>query len=90
MKKLIIIFAALLVSYQIDAKEKAASEKPSGTSGNIAQRVLSNCSAPKASKELWLNNVRLKPNTLANDDEQYPKHLYGIRNVISVDYHCVS
>jgi hypothetical protein len=58
MKKLIIIFAAILVSQQVDAKEKAASEKPSGSNGNVAQRVLANCSAPKASKELWMNNVR--------------------------------
>lgn len=55
MKKSLILIAALgsLTTY---AREKAASERPA--SGSYGHRVLANCAAPKASKEMWLNNVR--------------------------------
>ena len=59
MKKIIILTLAL-TNTVLFAKENASLERPEkgqGESG-MAQRVMANCSAPKASKELWLNNVR--------------------------------
>lgn len=59
MKKIIILLTCLS-TVSLFGKEKAAGEKqsPSSSSGGMAQRVLANCAAPKASKEFWVNNVR--------------------------------
>lgn len=58
MKKGIIILAALS-SINMLGREKASSEgRPSSTSGGAGGRVMASCAAPKASKELWVNNVR--------------------------------
>lgn len=58
MKKILLLLASTLAFTMLQAKEKAASEKQAAATGNMGQRVLGNCSAPKASKELWANNVR--------------------------------
>ena len=53
------LVAALFFTASLFAYEKVGSERvSSSTSGSAGMRVLSNCSSPKASKELWLNNVR--------------------------------
>ncbi|MCC6370916.1 MAG: hypothetical protein IT236_07930, partial [Bacteroidia bacterium] len=55
MKKTIILLAALS-SLTVTGREKAASEKQSNS--GAGHRVMASCSAPKASRELWYNNVR--------------------------------
>lgn len=57
MKKIIILFSAI-ATLSVSAREKAGSERAASTSGNLGNKVLANCAAPRASKELWLNNVR--------------------------------
>jgi hypothetical protein len=57
MKKIIIILAALS-STTLFGREKAQTEKPTGSISGMGHRVMANCTAPNASKELWLNNVR--------------------------------
>lgn len=53
------IALALFTSASLFAHEKVGSERiSSASSGSAGMRVLANCSSPKASKELWLNNVR--------------------------------
>ncbi len=59
MKKTV-IFLVFLTNLSLFAKEKAGSEAkplPSGSNG-FGQKVMANCSAPRASRELWYNNVR--------------------------------
>lgn len=55
MKKVILVLA-VLSGLTLNAKEKAAPENKSSSSFGF--RVMANCSSPKASKELWFNNVR--------------------------------
>jgi len=57
MKKVIIILAALSGT-ALFGREKAAAERPAGTSSGGGERVMANCAAPNASQELKLNNVR--------------------------------
>lgn len=60
MKKVIIVLIALSSS-ALFAREKAGTslEKPTGSSGGgMGQKVMANCAAPNASRELWINNVR--------------------------------
>lgn len=58
MKKIIIILT-VLTSTAVFGREKAhTTEKPVGSSSGHGNRVMANCTAPNASKELWLNNIR--------------------------------
>lgn len=58
MKKIITLLSVLAVT-GIVAKEKNAAERPSGSnSATAGQRVMANCAAPNASRELAINNVR--------------------------------
>lgn len=61
MKKITILLSVLLVNYTLDARDinKNSPERPANTSfGGLGQRVMANCTAPRGSKELWVNNVR--------------------------------
>ncbi len=55
MKKLAVILS-LISGTSLLAREIPNFVK--GASGNLGNRVLANCSAPNASSELWINNVR--------------------------------
>lgn len=58
MKKIIVLLT-VFSSFNIVAREKAASEKNSSSSNSgMGQKVMANCAAPRTSKELWYNNVR--------------------------------
>ena len=58
MKKIIILLTALTVSNLV-ARDKNAEGRPAGsTSGGAGQKVMANCAAPNASRELAINNVR--------------------------------
>lgn len=56
MKK-IIIYLSVLCSINIYSKEKASEQRVS-TSQNLGQKIMAECAAPKAARELWVNNVR--------------------------------
>src|SRR3954464_5992646 len=56
MKKILVLFAGFSVLVS-QAREVPNFEKAAG-SGTLGQRILSNCAAPGASSELWINNVR--------------------------------
>lgn len=63
MKKIIIILAIMTTAAQVSGREKVGAEeksvKASGTTvSGAGQRIMADCAAPKASKELWVNNVR--------------------------------
>ncbi|HQQ93341.1 MAG TPA: hypothetical protein PLQ93_02205 [Bacteroidia bacterium] len=60
MKRFVILTLAALISTPFMSREKAASEKRSGNSFSsmASGKVMASCAAPKASKELWVNNVR--------------------------------
>ncbi|MBX3163992.1 MAG: hypothetical protein KF900_05885 [Bacteroidetes bacterium] len=60
MKKFIIILAAVATTFQGWGREKVGEEKNSSSSGlaQRGQRIMADCATPKASKELWINNVR--------------------------------
>lgn len=59
MKKIISLIAVLSTGI-LFAKEKVSGEKSPNNSnlGATSQKIMSNCAAPKASKEFWINNVR--------------------------------
>ncbi len=62
MKKLVLLIAAVS-TINLSAKEKAGVEgnRPSSSTNNqagLAGKALSNCNPPKASREMWVNNVR--------------------------------
>ncbi|MBS1650887.1 MAG: hypothetical protein JSU07_02655 [Bacteroidetes bacterium] len=53
----------LVVSFNLNARENPSkgervAQQNSNSYNSMGQRVASNCSAPKSSKELWVNNVR--------------------------------
>ncbi|MDP1800461.1 MAG: hypothetical protein Q8L81_03865 [Bacteroidota bacterium] len=56
MKKIIILLS-VLCSISIYGREKAAAERNAGMT-NLGQKVMAECTAPKAAAELWVNNVR--------------------------------
>lgn len=55
MKKVIILLS-VLASFSLPGREKPRSETSS--SGNLGGRVMAGCTAPRGSRELWVNNVR--------------------------------
>lgn len=57
MKKIIIILS-VLCSISIYGREKAASERVSSGANHFGQKIMADCAAPKAARELWINNVR--------------------------------
>lgn len=57
MKKIIILLS-ILSAASFNAKEKAAGERIAGSTGQLGQKIMAGCSSPKASRELWVNNVR--------------------------------
>lgn len=58
MKKVVILLAALS-GFSSVAREKVGAEiKAAPAAVSAGSRVMASCSAPKASKELWVNNVR--------------------------------
>ncbi|MBL7910059.1 MAG: hypothetical protein JNJ41_03245 [Bacteroidia bacterium] len=56
MKKIIILLS-VLCSISIYGREKAASQRQTSVT-NLGQKVMAECTAPKAAAELWVNNVR--------------------------------
>jgi hypothetical protein len=57
MKKIILLIS-VLTGFSAAAREKAGSERVAEQNNSLNQKVMSNCAVPKASKELWVNNVR--------------------------------
>lgn len=57
MKKITLVLA-LASTTSLFSKEKAAVELGGNTAGSAGNRVMANCVAPDASRELWWNNVR--------------------------------
>ena len=60
MKKIIIVLIAIFAGVTAYSREKAASAERTGQSfsSQANSKIMANCSAPRASKELWVNNVR--------------------------------
>jgi hypothetical protein len=57
MKKIIILLSAI-TSTTLFGKEFVGNGQRLAQQSTLGQKVLANCAAPKASKELWVNNVR--------------------------------
>ena len=59
MKRISIIIISALFAIPLTAREKAAGEnKSSGFSSTSGGKIMASCAAPRASRELWVNNVR--------------------------------
>jgi len=59
MKRISIIIISALFAIPVTAREKAAGEnKSSGFSSTAGGKIMASCAAPRASRELWVNNVR--------------------------------
>ena len=60
MKRIVIILIAVFLGINTYSREKAASAERTAQSfaSQANSKIMANCSAPRASKELWVNNVR--------------------------------
>jgi hypothetical protein len=58
MKRISLIIISALFALPVSAREKAAGEQKSSGASNLGGKIMANCAAPKASRELWVNNVR--------------------------------
>src|SRR5688572_40949 len=58
MKRISIIIISALFTLPVSAREKAAGEQKTGFSSTSGGKIMASCAAPRASRELWVNNVR--------------------------------